>query len=873
MFRRLIVVAFFIAHAAPGSTDTNTAGWNCKQKEDSGEWLCVTGTEPSLTAKEPQPEEISKPTSLPAPENYGPFVPSPKPVPILPPTTVAQRPGWNCKASDNTGSWECSLMGTDPKGQLRAVEGDEKQARFLTAAFDFREEDRFKMMQTDLKFDPWASCQSPLRNDLDFSADEQLRAESPMDVQADYTEVFDKEITSFVGNVKIKRADQSVQAERATYDTVSETMDAQGNVYYREDEMSLYSDTALLNLATDQARLRDVLFIVPGERGRGKAKVVYRDSSDLSRYKDVAYTTCRPGNQDWIIHASRLKINRETGRASAKHAWMEFAGIPFLYSPYISFPIDDRRKSGFLSPSFGSSDENGFDFSLPYYWNIASNYDATIRPRGLSKRGFMLGGDLRYLTESSVGMISGEYLPYDSETKDTRGQFSWENRTTFAPGLKANVDVNYVSDDDYLDELGNTLSISNTRHILSRGDLTYNTQGISFLTRLENYQTIDSEITSDEKPYRRLPQIRLDLNKQLDLGFMPLELDAVNEFVYFYRGNGVRGQRLNFKPSISVPFQTASTFLTPKVAVQHTQYWLDNKDTSVSDSISRTLPIFSVDSGVFLERDLDLFGDDYVHTLEPRLYYLYTPHDNQDDIPDFDSSGYDFNFNSLFRDNRFSGSDRVQDANQISVALTSRLINSQTGLEPLKLDLGQIYYFRDREVTLPGESVETSSYSNLLAGLSGQLTRSVSVSSQIQWNPETSDIDRGEVFARYRSRQEQILNLSYRFRQEDTFEGAEGTSQSDISFLWPIVDNWNIVGRWMYSFEENLTVESFLGLEKESCCWRFRLLGRRYVNSAEDDPQTGIFVQLELKGLTGFGDKVEKFLEENISGYRIPEDR
>ena len=879
MLRRLnLVLLMLMGYAVSGIADTHTSGWNCTQSADNEEWLCVTGPDqegqPSETVINKAPVAaipvIEQAAPVPVP-GFGPYVKVTAPITTTPPRTVAETPGWTCAAEPDAEQWECRLIGPDFKGQARVVVSDDSSGRLAYSAFDIYQEQLFSMMQADLKADPWAGCQLPRASDLDFTPDTELRARSPLDVQADYSEIFDKEITTFFGNVEMTRADQIIKADRTTYDSVSQTMDAQGNVYYRDDGLSVFSDTGLIRLDSDQARLRDALFILPAESGRGSADVFYRDSSDILRFKDVTYTTCRPGNQDWAIHASRFKINRASGKASAKHAWLEFKGIPFLYSPYLSFPIDDRRTSGFFSPIFGSTDENGLDFSLPYYWNIAPNYDATLRPRGLSKRGFLLAGDFRYLTESSKGEVSAEYLPYDSERKEQRGQFGWENETNFFPGLRSVVDINYVSDDDYLDELGNSLSISDTRHVRSHADLSYNTRGVRFKTLFENYQTIDPDIRDVNKPYRRLPQITLDLDKLLKVGSVPLNLAWQNEFVFFHRSDGLVGQRLNLKPSVSVPFNAAGAFVTPKLSLQHTQYWLQDNAAGTPDSISRTLPIFSLDSGLFLDRAFHLAGSPYVQTIEPHLFYLYIPFDDQDDIPNFDTGANDFNLSQLFRENRFSGGDRVQDANQVSLVVTSRLIDSETGLERLMLNIGQIFYFRDREVFLPGDNVETGNYSDVIAGVSGQLTNALSFSSLAQWSSDSGNLVRGEAFLRYREQQKKIFNVGYRFREEDVFQGADAGSQSDVDFLWPIVDNWNLVGRWLYTFRDGLTLESFLGLENESCCWRFRILARRYVNNADSDPQTGIFVQLELKGLTGFGDKVERFIERNISGYRVPD--
>jgi LPS-assembly protein len=861
-----IYIVFLLLYA--GGSFADSGAWNC-EKAAGEEWAC--------SAEGPKQQPVMTPTDA---QNQEPLPARPqpvkavKPIPLTrPPQIVAQqRQGWNCKNGDQTDVWNCSLFGADPKGEARIMEEDQTSFTLLSPAFDYKQEQVFATLHSQLKYDPWENCAGAYRAPPDLDAGKSLRDFAPMDVRADYSEVFDKEITSFYGNVVIRRADQKVMSDMASYDTVSETMDAQGHVFYDENELSLYSDTALLNLGSDEARLRDALFISPGATIRGSSDVVYRDSKFLSRYQDAAFTSCRPGNQDWVMHAERLKMNKQTGQASAKHAWLEIKGLPVFYTPYVSFPLDDRRLSGFLAPTWGSTDDNGFSLIVPYYWNIAPNYDLTLRPRYLSKRGGMLGADFRYLTEMTQGTLGGEYLPYDQLDKKQRFALKFENQTQFTPNLNANADVKYVSDIEYIDELKNTLGLAHDRYLKSQANFNYQTYGVNLLTHFEGFQTIDKQITSEEEPYYKLPQVALNLNHSL--ADWPLDLAMDNEYVNFFRDSKVSGHRMNLKPSVTLPFESAMGFIRPKASLQYTQYELYNHNPGDQDSISRALPIMSVDSGLFFEKDFNLAGSDYMHTLEPRLFYLYIPYEDQSDIPNFDSSLYDFNYSSLFRENRFSGSDRVQDANQLTYALTTRLVDHDSGQERLNLSIGQIFYLEDRNVVLPGQAPETHSFSNLVGELNGQLTDHLSFRSGLQWNPDYNDVTRAEVMFRYRDQPNRIFNIGYRYRHDDPLQDST-IIQGDSSFRWPIYDHWYGVGRWLYSFKYDSTKESFLGLEKESCCWRFRILWRRYTNALSDDGNgemnQGIFLQLELKGLTSFGDNVEDFLEKNIMGYQRPE--
>jgi len=964
MRRRLLL--FFLPSVYAPVSIANEALWNCVQSKDSKEWVCVgekepaekTGaakipadTEPSGTAQEspvreaqqppikviePAQPVVAEPDRGPV-ENVQPqFAPAEKaelaapklPVntkrdedarqvsveakPIVQPSadtdvkktlqTEANRPGWACDAKTADNNWDCKLVGADPKGQPRVIETSGSGMSFLTPAFDHNEELTFSNLKSQLKYDPWQSCVAPGGGKPRFVPEKDLRDVSPLDINSDYAEIFENEIYSYTGNVEMTHADQRSVSNKATYDTVSESLDLQGSVYYSEDELALHSESASLNLASDQARLREALFISPATPLRGRAKAIYRESSTLSRYKGVAYTSCRPGNQDWVVHATELKMNKISGQGAAKNAWLEFKGTPVFYSPYLSFPIDDRRLSGFLAPSFGNTQRGGIRLETPYYWNIAPNYDATLRPRYLSKRGALLGGDFRYLTEMTGGSTELEFMPHDSLRDKARYLGVIKNSTRFTPHITSNMDLNYVSDKDYFSDLGNALSTSTySSYLVSQANLAYVNTGVSLTGHVDNYQSIDKAITSAGLPYRRLPQVNLNLNHSFN--FMPLNTLMDAEYVYFQHDTVVNGQRTNVRPSVSFPMQTASAFITPKISLQHTQYLLNDPKGGTGlavDSTSRTLPIFSTDTGLYLEKDMNIFNKSYLHTLEPRLFYLYVPNAAQDNIPIFDTAPNDFSFNTMFLENRFSGPDRVGDANQLTAALTTRLVDAKTGRERLKLSVGQISYFQDRKViypgyteTLPGYFPDTDSFSNLVAELNAGLTDHVSVSSGTQWNPHLNEFVRHNATLHYINEPGEIVNLGYRYRKNTIYPDLSRVRtydiiQSDVSFHWPVYNDWSAVGRWTYSLLNNSTQESFFGVEKENCCWRFRVIGRRWINSinlntnpniqnslaidATGISQTGVFFQVELKGLTGIGEKLDKFFEQQIYGYRKPQE-
>jgi len=873
----------------------------------------------------PQPSQTSEASKVPSPiisASKKPVLPNNKPLPV----DEGKPKGWNCDTKGKDGNWNCNLVGADPKGEPRVVEAEEHGFNLFNPTFDDNQERIFMTLRDRFKTNPWASCNIQVGSQKTYVPGKNLRATADMDMNSNYSEIFDNEIGNYQGNVEMKRADQQASSNSANYDSVSETLDLHGDVYYSEDELSVHTDTATLKLASDEARLRDTSFIFPTTPIRGMSKGIYRDSKSLSRFKDVLYTSCEPGNQDWIVHASDLKINRTAGRGSAKNAWIEFKGVPVFYSPYLSFPTDDRRKSGFLAPVFGRTQKGGFILSTPFYWNIAPNYDAIIKPRYYDRRGALLGADFRYMTKNSVGEFNGEFMPNDTITGKSRYLATFKNTTKFSPHINSNLDLNIVSDKTYFSELGNALSFPYFSNVKSTADISYVDEGVSLVGRLVNYQAIDPTLTGRLRPYRTLPQIDLNLNHAFES--VPANTALDTEYVFFQHDQDTsaqvpEGHRFNIKPSVSFPLETSSAYVTPKIAVQHTQYLLSNQNPVIADTIGRTVPIASVDSGLFFEKDVNLFGNSLLHTLEPRLFYLFVPKVNQDHIPIFDTSLYDFQFNSLFRENRFNGLDRIQDANQVSLALTSRLVDSKTGLEKLKFSIGDIFYFQDRTVTAPvvrigtdflQTPVQTSTVSPLVAELSSQFNEHFSADTGMQWDSDSNDIVRGKAALHFVNNPGEILNLGFLYRKNNLIRDALDSAlvsntlddatrarfqtyrntnsilrsndiiQSDVSFRFPITNDWFAVGRWQYSFLYDKTQDAFFGFEKENCCWRFRIIGRQYINNinnvtgapqsiatAQAHSQTGIFFQIEFKGLTGIGESLDDFFTQSIYGYRKPE--
>jgi len=658
------------------------------------------------------------------------------------------------------------------------------------------------------------------------------------------------------GNVQIDRRDQELQADTVIFDKDKNRADAQGNVYFTQPGLTVSGDSGYTQVRGDEAQFNHTQYELTDYNARGKAETIHKLDDSRSVLTQATFTTCPPQKKDWELQASQVKLNRAEGVGKARNVKLLFKDVPILYVPRMTFPIDNRRKSGFLAPSIGSSNNTGASIRVPYYWNIAPNQDATIAPRLMSKRGVQLQGEYRYLTQYGHGELGVEYLPSDNIYKGDRSLFSFQHQGSFAPHWSADVNLNGVSDDRYFTDLGQSLSVSSITYLERRVDVNYNRGPWSVLGRVQTFQPIGTIA----EPYQRLPQ----LVAQADIP------GANPALTYHLYGEAVRfgidakgmptGTRLDLNPGVSYEFRGPSWYATPKLSVRHTQYALSDAGAGNPSNPSRTTPIASLDTGMYFERDTRWGDRPFVQTLEPRLYYLYVPYKDQSNFPVFDTTALDFNFAQLFRDNRFSGADRQGDANQLTAALTTRYLDQTSGRERLRASIGQIYYFRNRRVTLPGNPVDTGNRSSFVAEAGVGLWQNNWVTAGVQWDPKQRQTEKGTFLWHYQSDSRHILNLAYRYRHNDI-------RQTDVSMLWPMAPGWNAIARWNYSLRDKRTLEALAGVEHDTCCWTVRVVARRYVTTVSSTSNTGIYVELVLKGLTSVGKGVEDLLDRGILGY------
>lgn len=617
---------------------------------------------------------------------------------------------------------------------------------------------------------------------------------------------------------------------------------------------------------------------------RGDAETIFFEGQNKKRLIDARYTTCEADVDDWYIKASELELDDYSKTATAKNARVEFKGVPILYTPWINFSYLNQRKSGILAPNWGTTTESGFELTVPYYWNIAPDMDATLGLRFLSKRGTQYQGEFRYLGETYSGTSSLEYLPDDNQNGENRYYANLQHIQSFGNGWSAGYNYEKVSDNEYFSELDTHITATSRVNLLQQGFVNYaiDNQEIgawSFNGLVQKYQTLDDV----SFPYERLPQLALNGSKDWE----NISANLYSQWVSFDRDKSapvvlsttmggrveteVTGSRLTAYPSVSFPFAQPYGYVTPKFGVHYTSYDLDTDsfrefdgngnlvNTGVYNSENRSLPIFSVDSGLFFDRDFRVVKNRYTQTLEPRLFYVYIPYKDQSDLPIFDTALADLNMGTLFLENQFVGNDRVNDANQLSLAVTTRMIDQKTGIQRLAATIGQRFYFDDQRVTLPGMEPRDSSTSEIVTAVTARLRNNWNVDLAWLYNTDSNRTTRSNIGARYNPEPGKTFNISYRY-----FE--ERLEQIDVSGQWPLAPQWYGVGRWNYSFRENQPIEGLAGVEYNAGCWQARAVMQR-VSTLAANANYAFFFQLELGGIASIGSNPLRLLERSIPGY------
>lgn len=680
------------------------------------------------------------------------------------------------------------------------------------------------------------------------------------------------------GQAEITRDDLKVTADRLTYNDLTDEVAVSGNVRMQQGEdvitsergrLVMYEKTGEFVSPEYQFTTKTVSKETGVERtivARGDASQLRFDGENQYVLQNATWTTCKPESSDWYIKAGEIALDYDNEVGVAKSTSLVFKGVPLLYWPSMSFPLGEARKSGFLVPSVAASDKTGFDLTLPYYWNIAPNYDATLVPRVMTKRGLQLGGEVRYLGDNYEGQTRLEWLANDKITGESRGLASIQHRHRITDRLRASLNFNGVTDDEYFEDLSSSLQVSSRRNLLREGRIDYHGGWWRASALAQSYQTLGDTV---ESPYKRMPQLTLNARRaDLPGGF---DLAFESEYVHFRHRDDTfdEGKRFVAYPQIAWEFRRPGWYVKPKIGAHYTRYDLDAPfNPGGPTAITRSLPIFSLDAGMVFERDSTWFGRDMVQTLEPRLYYVRIPYEDQSDIPVFDSSRYDFGFAQIFSENRYSGVDRIGDADQITAAVTTRFVDSNTGIERMRATVGQRFHRKDRRVGLPGEVINNFGRTDLLATFSGRISRATSLDLAAQYSPEEGNTQRANVRLRFQPEHLKVLNVGYRYLRGDGT--IDDIRDIDISAQWPLGGRWYGVGRVTRSLEEKRTTEALLGVEYVSrCgCWALRTAVHRFAINP-NDVNNALFFQLELTGLGGIGSSPMSLIRRSVPGYGV----
>ncbi|HEV2614285.1 MAG TPA: LPS-assembly protein LptD [Gammaproteobacteria bacterium] len=724
-------------------------------------------------------------------------------------------------------------------------------------------------------------------------------------------------VSTLAGPVVVTQPGRIVDANSVELVSVNgdyKTAKLKGHVVLREKGKIAIGKEADLDLQSQSYSFSDIIYrLLIGNflSAWGKASNATQPPDGITVLKNVTYSTCPPKSRAWEMSAHTITLDQASGRGSAYNAIFYMQRIPVFYTPYINFPIDSRRQTGLLYPQFYFGGNSGAGMGLPFYWNIAPNYDDTFTPTYLDKRGFMFDNLFRYLTESNKGTIDLTVLPNDwafrqfqstakyqvppgtpgladlPELSPTRSYFNWQDTTQWDKHWSGGLNYARVSDDYYPTDIGGVQTAAQNQ-LLQQGQITYKASSWQFLGNIQTYQTlhpVNQALVLNQ--YSMLPQL-------LFTSYLPQDANRFSpswsaEFVNFSEaptpGAGIvppSGKRINIIPGVSLPLADSKGFITPAVQFEMTQYTLGDQMPGFSNQITRTVPIMDIDSGLHFERDTHLFGDDFNQTLEPRIFYLYVPYQDQHQIPVFDSSIQPFTFNQLFLTNRFNGSDRIGDANQISFALSTHFYSKATGDEKFSAGVGIIKYFEDRRVTLcqtvgctdPLYSVGSTSPTAVTSPLVGQATYHFnpvwSATVDGSWDPEIAQTQNSSINFQYMPAVNHIVNVGYSYvRYGDYFllpgqssqinapltslNSKFNLSEPTASLVWPLMSHVNLVASWSYSWNQNHSLAYFTGVQYDSCCWALQTVVARNYDGLDSfgTPQfsTGVYVQVVFKGL------------------------
>lgn len=820
---------------------------------------------------------------------------------------------WNCTADDR-GDWQCNQQiiamsrdnqspqtsGTEPvrKPRQQSQNNPEEPRVANVRNLDWlHERDMSEQQKAMIDQNCCGGYVEPERNYPDANIDPK---EASIRLNANSTEALNEHVALLEGDVQISQGYRQIRSNRATVDQIARQVDLEGDVRFREPGILLMGDSAEIDIDSKEVEFENATYVLHENAVRGSADTLTRTQDGIIVINDSTYSTCAPDDDAWQLVTNEIAIDQNSGFATVKNAQLRVKGVPVFYVPYVKFPVDDRRSSGLLFPNIETGSENGFDFAQPIYWNIAPNYDATITPRYIQKRGASVAAEFRHLNQWSYTEISGGYLTNDKGGDDEddidpltgQPRHLGEDRHLYQISHSGGInrpwstflDLNYASDEDYIRDLGNLsqADISQT-HLQRRASIGYQTKHWNYRLRTQDYQVITRGLADQ---YSLEPEVSIDGYYRFKNS---LVLELKNRYSIFDHSNPnlVTGSRNRLDYSLSWDKRWTWGYIKPQANFKHISYSLDagNNMTLADSDPSISVPVYSVDAGIFFERDFNWLTN-FQQTLEPRLFYVKSNFEDQSALPDFDTSAFTPSYSQLFSDTRFSGGDRIADNDRLTIGLTSRFINKTTGQERFRVSIAQSIFYKGRRVTImqnnsANEVAElTRDQSPLAIEMAARFTGNWHFIGDLIYDDRDNEVDKASVGMRYNDNQSRLFNLTYRHNRQlarifDSTDIDQDIEQVDISAYVPTGNNFNWVGRWNYDFTNKRELETFAGFEYNNCCWRASLVLRRWLDRQDGillpeqnlKTNSGIFFQIQFKGLASVNSRVDTMLKNGIYGY------
>ncbi len=685
-----------------------------------------------------------------------------------------------------------------------------------------------------------------------FTQNNKRPEDERIDIYADSLKTVTPYTLLLNGDVHLLRKNDEIFAEQIIVNQQDQSISASGKITYLDNESYTKADSAQLQQSDSTGIFNNAELFSTANHSTIQADTILQQSATQKTLANIRYTTCEPSKPYWQLRAQSMQLNHKTGRGFAKHVQLRVLDIPFFYFPAFSFPIDDRRVSGFLYPSFANSDERGAEINIPWYWNIAPQADATFTSRVMSMRGWQFNSQWRYMRSNSRYLLHSENL-YDKELDTNRWFYHFEQNSQFDNGWQTKIRSYNMADTAHLDDLDSEHQTSDD-YLKRIIQFSNNRKAWNVDLLFQDYEFADTDASDASAPYQLLPRLSLSRTwNQSELNILGMNAGISSEYSQFdHASNTDTGGRWVNKLYSEKRFGNAGWFIKPKVSLHSTEYKTDN-----SDHDTRNLAITSIDSGLFFDR----YTPSIQQTLEPRLYLLYIPYEDQSSLPNYDSSTASNSYAQLFQENRFSGSDRIGDTQQASIGLTSRVYDKASGAQKLRLQVGQSFYFNDRQVTLSGNTTDDSQESDIYTGIKWNFLANWQLNNDIAWTNgrNTENNTRQSRFSlQYRRDNNHLFYLGHSFDEDDL-------EQADINGRWRVNTRWTILGKYLYDLENKQNINRFAGIEYENCCVAIRLVGQRLLENSEQNDSLSF--QLSLKGLSSFG-KLNDSVTAGINGFQ-----